>query len=130
MSARVLRLYCPDMDVTVDDFMITTSIAYDNILITIKAIIPAPGKVFPHDVNGEPLFDLEATPFNFDNVVHGEQLLIGVEEYERISPEPELEVVLYLEGDNLDMPLRVNSMQQSGCKAIWSSHESPILAPP
>ncbi|KAF1946060.1 hypothetical protein EJ02DRAFT_430984 [Clathrospora elynae] len=101
--ARVFELYCPEIDATVSKCMITPSMTHDEILEQIRRMLPGEEtEVFACDINGEPIFDLDTTPFNFNNVVDGEKLLIGTYNYHRIRPKPELEVVLYLEADEAD----------------------------
>lgn len=110
--AAIVQLYRPDIDATVNHFMITPSQTYTNIIEHIKAAFYgeklALEQIWPCDVNGEPLLDgIEDAVSNFDSVEHGERILVGSERYERMKPEPELKVVLYIEDDTLPKAFRV-----------------------
>lgn len=55
--------------------------------------------IFVCDINGHRLYDSDATSFNFNNVVDGEELLIGTKHNARVRASPKVEAVLYLEDD-------------------------------
>ncbi|KAJ4331289.1 hypothetical protein N0V87_009282 [Didymella glomerata] len=60
-------------------------------------------EIWPHDVNGEPLF-------NLDKSTHGERILMSSDRLQRIWPEPELKVLLYLEDGAAPKPLKVDQL--------------------
>lgn len=58
-QAHILELHCPELDVTVDCFKITSSETYQDALIHMQAVFRGePEKVWSHDVNGEPVSNL------------------------------------------------------------------------
>lgn len=105
-----VQLYCPEIQATVDDCIITPSMTTADILEHIIRMLPSEEEeVFICDINGELIYDKEEpSMFSIDNVVNGERLLIGTYDYHRIRPEPELKVELYLEADGLGGSLRVS----------------------
>jgi hypothetical protein len=108
--ARVVQLYCPDHEATVDNFLITPLMTHKDVVTAIAAAFRRYKikEAWPCDINGEPLFADADCPSTLDNVVDGERFLIALEKGSLIYPEPPLEVVLYLDGDNLPKPLRVS----------------------
>ncbi|KAH4942498.1 hypothetical protein HBI26_063530 [Parastagonospora nodorum] len=111
--ARVVQLYCPDHEVTVDNFIITPSMAHKDVVTAIMAAFRRYKikEAWPCDINGEPLFANADCPSTLDDVVDGERLLIALDNDSPIYPEPPLEVVLYLDGDDLPKPLRKMSRE-------------------
>ena len=106
--ARVVQVYCPEYGATIENFMITASMGLENALAHIRAALREYDveDIALCDVNGEPLHENEDNPSSFSKVVHGERLLVALEE-ERIRPEPELQVELFLDDDDLPKRLRV-----------------------
>ncbi|RMZ74622.1 hypothetical protein GMOD_00003683 [Pyrenophora seminiperda CCB06] len=85
-------------------FIITPSMTHDDILLSIEAGLGLHGfgedqEIFVCDVNGQRFYDSDATTFNFNNVVDGEELLVGTKHNVRVRPSPRVEAVLYLEDD-------------------------------
>ena len=119
--ARVVQLYCPDREATVDNFMITPSMTYKDVVAAIMAAFRRHKikEAWPCDINGEPLFANAGCPSTIDDVVHGERLLIALEKDSPIYPEPPLEVVLYLDGDDLPKPLRVSLLIAVRCSKLY-----------
>jgi hypothetical protein len=72
------------------------------------------------DVNGEPLYDDDKCLSYFGKVVHGEHLPIAIGN-ERIRPEPELEVELYLEIPGLGKSFRVST--PTTLKVSWPIYQ-------
>jgi hypothetical protein len=109
LRARVVQLYCPEHETTVDNFIITPSMEYADVLTHVKAAFRAYNleDIRLCDVNGEPLYDNDDCSSCFKDVLDGERLLVAVVD-ERIRPEPELQVELFLEDDSLAKPLRVS----------------------
>jgi hypothetical protein len=107
--ARVVQLYCPEHEATFDNFIITPSMEYADVLTHVKAAFRAYNleDIRLCDVNGEPLYDNDDCPSCFKDVLDGERLLVAVGD-ERIRPGPELQVELFLEDDSLTKPLRVS----------------------
>ncbi|KAF1912685.1 hypothetical protein BDU57DRAFT_598114 [Ampelomyces quisqualis] len=105
--ARVVQLYCPEYDVTTSNFMITPSMEYNDVLVHVRASFRGHNldDIRLCDINGEPLYDNDDSPSCFSAVVSGERILIAVGD-ERIRPEPELKVEMFLEDDSLPKPLR------------------------
>jgi hypothetical protein len=110
-SVRVVQLYCPEQEATVDNFMITPSMGHGDFVEHVKAAFRQYDlqHVRPCDINGEPLWDTDKSPSRLDEVADGERLLIAIDDDERLRPEPPLEVVLYLEDEGLEKPLRVRT---------------------
>jgi hypothetical protein len=52
---RVLQLYCSDLEITVDNYIITPSMTHEDIMARILASFRKCGvnQVFPRDINGE-----------------------------------------------------------------------------
>jgi len=101
--------------------MITPSMTHEDILVTMEAAlgfnrfkdhkgVKIDQEIFVCDINGQRLYDSDATTFNFNNIVDGEELLIGTKRNPRLRPSPRLEAVLYLEDDT---GLLQNSVQVS-----------------
>jgi hypothetical protein len=88
--ARSFQLLCPEINVTVDGSMITPETHLDVTTHMKAAFCSGLEEIWPHDVNGEPLF-------NLDKSTHGERILMSSDRLQRIWPEPELKVLLYLE---------------------------------
>jgi hypothetical protein len=92
MAARVVQLYCPEPDVTVDNFMITPSMEGDDFEMSAKAAFRTKGveieNIWPCDINAEPLFEVLGCPSAFSEVMNGERLLIKVDEDESLHPDP------------------------------------------
>jgi hypothetical protein len=95
--ARVVQLYCPEHEATVDNFIITPSMEYADVLTYVKAAFRAYNleDIRLCDVDGEPFYDNDDCPSCFKDVLDGERLLVAVVD-ERIRPEPELQVELFL----------------------------------
>jgi hypothetical protein len=110
-KARNLSLYCPDLNKEVFNFILTPSMTWDDIMVSIQAALQCQGKeVWPLDINGEPFYDTDAA-FNFASIQDGEELFVKLREGFRITALPDLEVVLYLEEedpDALPKPLKVS----------------------
>jgi hypothetical protein len=107
--SRIVELYCPEYESTTEHFMITPSMNYTDIIVSVRAAFRNRHELVDiHlcDINGEPLFDDDECPSSVSAIADGERILIAVNG-ERIPPEPRLEVVLFLEDDNLQKPLRV-----------------------
>jgi hypothetical protein len=106
--ARVVQLYCPEHEATVNNFIITPSMEYDDVLAHVKAAFRRfdLDDIRLCDINGGPLYDNDDCPSCFSDIAHGERLLVAVGD-ERIRPEPELKVVLFQEDDSLPKTLRV-----------------------
>ena len=124
MAARVVQLYCPEHEVTINDFMITPSMDGEAFAISVKSVFRTKSieleDMWPCDVNGEPLFEVKGVcPSSFKDIASGERLLIAVDEDERLGPEPKLEVVLYLEDEGLPKALRVSTPKVTDlCSAL------------
>jgi hypothetical protein len=99
LRARVVQLYCPEHETTVDNFIITPSMEYADVLTHVKAAFRAYNleDIRLCDVNGEPLYDNDDCSSCFKDVLDGERLLVAVVD-ERIRPEPELQVELVVPG--------------------------------
>jgi hypothetical protein len=119
---HVVQLYCPEHEATVNNFMITPSMEYDEVLAHVKAAFRRYDldDIRLCDINGEPLYDNDDCPSCFSDVAHGERLLVAVGD-ERIRPEPELEVVLFLEDDSLPKPLQV--CMPSLLRSSWAIYQ-------
>jgi hypothetical protein len=117
MSTRLVQLYCPEYDVTVDDFMITPSMNDGDFALSASTALRTHDvlleKVWPCDVNAERL--------SVDEIPHGERILIAVDGDEALRPEPKLEVALYLEDDSLEKPLRVRTPTVSSSRLCPSN---------
>jgi hypothetical protein len=102
LRARVVQLYCPEHDATVNNFIIAPSIKHADVLIHVENAFRTYNleDIRLRDINGEPLYDNDNSPTCFEEVVHGERLLVIVGD-ERIRSEPELEVKLFLKDDRL-----------------------------
>jgi hypothetical protein len=101
--ARIFQLLCPEIDVTVDGSMTTPSETHLDVTTHMKAAFCSGlEEIWPHDVNGEPLF-------NLDKSTHGERILMSSDRLQRIWPEPELKVLLYLEDGAAPKPLKVRT---------------------
>jgi len=92
------------------NFTITPSMTHDDIIVSIEAALgfnsfkdgqgrKIDQETFVCDINGQRLYDSDATTFNFNNIVDGEELLIGTKHSLRVRPSPKLEAVLYMEDD-------------------------------
>jgi len=103
-------LYCPDHRKSMTNFTITPSMTHDDIIVSIEAALgfnsfkdgqgrKIDQETFVCDINGQRLYDSDATTFNFNNIVDGEELLIGTKHSLRVRPSPKLEAVLYMEDD-------------------------------
>jgi hypothetical protein len=110
--------------------IITPSATHKDILTSIQNRFSSPlPEIWPCDINGEPICTTEATDvfgtdgawirvidgdpiFNFPNLKDGERILVAVKESERIRPEPQMEVILYLGED----------MNYSAFKVRFSHH--------
>ncbi|KAI4656723.1 uncharacterized protein J4E78_006614 [Alternaria triticimaculans] len=93
-----VELYCPETGDKADNFLITPSMTHDDIIFNIERTLRLRDQeIWACDINGELLYNSDMNSFHFNNVADGEKLLIGTYDYHRISPEPELEVVLYLD---------------------------------
>ncbi|KAH8725146.1 hypothetical protein GQ44DRAFT_616888, partial [Phaeosphaeriaceae sp. PMI808] len=106
--ARVVQLYCPKYNATVDNSIITPSMGYEGTITHVKASFRLDSLQHVHlcDINGERLFEHVGCPSSLRNVLSGERLLVVMNDNERVFPVPELEVMLYLEDENLPKPLR------------------------
>jgi hypothetical protein len=96
---RRLSLYCPDLNKNWYNFLITPSMTWEDMIVSIQA-----------DINGEP-FSKTADVFNLPSIQNGEELLIQLREGFRIVGPLDLEVVLYLEENDpgaLETTLRVS----------------------
>jgi hypothetical protein len=101
-KARKLSLYCPDLNKEVFNFLLTSSMTWDDMIVSIQAALQCQGKeVWPLDINGEPFYDTDAV-FNFASIQDGEKLFVKLREGFRITALPDLEVVLYLEEEDPD----------------------------
>lgn len=101
--ARLLELYSCELDIIVERFMITPSETHQDTLAHMKAVFRGEmDKMWPHDVNGEPLFDL-------DTVAHGERVLVASSRLVCVHAEPVLEVKLHVVDDSLPKPLKVRA---------------------
>ncbi|CAN9398739.1 unnamed protein product [Alternaria alternata] len=93
---RRLSLYCPDLNKNWYNFLITPSMTWEDMIVSIQAAFQYHDPVWPLDINGEP-FSKTADVFNLASVQNGEELLIQLREGFRIVGPLDLEVVLYLE---------------------------------
>jgi hypothetical protein len=91
--SRIIELYVPEYEIGFDHFMITPSMTYKDIVMSVR-------------INGEPLFEDDNNPSSVSAIANGERILIAIDD-ERIPPEPRLEVELFLEDETLMKPLRV-----------------------
>ncbi|KAI4925566.1 hypothetical protein J4E85_007445 [Alternaria conjuncta] len=93
-----VELYCPETGDKADNFLITPSMTHDDIIFNVERTLRLRDQeIWACDINGELLYNSDMNSFHFNNVADGEKLLIGTYDYHRIRPEPELEVVLYLD---------------------------------
>ncbi|CAN9081820.1 hypothetical protein J4E82_007414 [Alternaria postmessia] len=114
-NAVIVELYCPAKDLTITNFLITSSAAHKDIIEAIKARFKFKYKielqeVWPCDINGEPirtskpgeLIDgvvIEGDPVcNFSNIRNGEVIMIRLSRDERLATDTNHETVLYLGG--------------------------------
>jgi hypothetical protein len=107
--SRIIELYVPEYEIGFDHFMITPSMTYKDIVMSVRATFRNThelGKFHLCDINGEPLFEDENNPSSVSAIANGERILIAIDD-ERIPPEPRLEVELFLEDETLTKPLRV-----------------------
>ncbi|CAN9084859.1 unnamed protein product [Alternaria alternata] len=93
---RRLSLYCPDLNKNWYNFLITPSMTWEDMIVSIQAAFQYHDPVWLLDINGEP-FSKNADVFNLASVQNGEELLIQLREGFRIVGPLDLEVVLYLE---------------------------------
>ena len=115
MAARVVQLYIPAHNATIDDFMITPSMDGEAFAASVKAAFRRHHDfdlegMWPFDINAEPLFEVPGCPSAFKDIAHGERILIAMDEDESVFAEPDMEVVLFLEDDNLPKALRVSTL--------------------
>ncbi|KAF2830873.1 hypothetical protein CC86DRAFT_402878 [Ophiobolus disseminans] len=101
MSARVVQLHIPG-GLTVNNFMTTPSMDGADFAAHVKAAF----RCHDFDINGEPLFEVAGCPSTFKDIAHGERIVIGTDEDERVFAEPALEALLFLEDNNLPKALR------------------------
>ncbi|CAN9103691.1 unnamed protein product [Alternaria alternata] len=109
---RRLSLYCPDLNKNWYNFLITPSMTWEDMIVSIQAAFQYHDPVWPLDINGEP-FSKTADVFNLASVQNGEELLIQLREGFRIVGPLDLEVVLYLEESDpgaLETTLRVQDV--------------------
>jgi hypothetical protein len=107
---RRLSLYCPDLNKNWYNFLITPSMTWEDMIVSIQAAFQYHDPVWPLDINGEP-FSKTADVFNLASIQNGEELLIQLREGFRIVGPLDLEVVLYLEENDpgaLETTLRVS----------------------
>lgn len=107
---RRLSLYCPDLNKNWYNFLITPSMTWEDMIVSIQAAFQYHDPVWPLDINGEP-FSKTADIFNLASIQNGEELLVQLKEGLRIVGSLDLEVVLYLvENDPsaLETTLRVS----------------------
>ncbi|KAF1832094.1 hypothetical protein BDW02DRAFT_600264 [Decorospora gaudefroyi] len=119
---RVLQLHYIDSRLgesgeTYKDYFLTPSMTWGVFMMNLRASCsirkimygsgpPQPGKpeVYPHDINGEPLFDnTHDTPFIFDNIQNSEHLLIAFAKDKRLRSQLPLKVVLFLEAEGAEL---------------------------
>ena len=101
-KTRKLSLYCPDLNKEVFNFLVTPSMSWNHMIVSIQAALQCQAKeVWPLDINGEPFYDTDAV-FNFASIQDGEKLFVKLREGFRITALPDLEVVLYLEEEDPD----------------------------
>jgi len=115
MAARVVQLYIPAHNATIDDFMITPSMDGEAFAASVKAAFRRHHDfdlegMWPFDINAEPLFEVPGCPSAFKDIAHGERILIATDEDEQVLAEPALEAVLFLEDDSLPKALRVSTV--------------------
>jgi hypothetical protein len=104
---REVTFYCPELyKHNTNKFLITPSMTWDHTIRSIKndlrkVLDGADPEIWPLDMNGEPFYGCENKLYNFDAIKKGEHLIISLKDNRRIRSEIDLEVVLYLEADEV-----------------------------
>ncbi|KAG9187338.1 hypothetical protein G6011_05209 [Alternaria panax] len=115
-NAVIVELYCPTIDLTITDFLITPSSAHKDIIESIRARFKSKYKldlqeVWPCDINGEPIrtselgelingIEIEGDPVcNFGNIQSDELIIVRVSRDEVFTAGINRETALYLGGN-------------------------------
>jgi hypothetical protein len=129
---KQLTLFFPDYNAKKEKFYIRPSQSFRDIVDSITDVLKdvKEPETWPHDVNGEELFDSSMDPhFNFNNLEAGEELIIALKKSTRVRGQLKLETELFREaeqGAGLQKALRESLSFPRMCEyrqAISSPHQ-------